>query len=321
MAFGAIRSATLPDPILFDVPSAVDSEDEPLERSSKLRHISPKNLDAMLAQAHAAQWAELVLLGPRVRWSEYVDTWPDALKVAPQGFQLSEPVQDLAGRLYLLTQLTSLNLRGNQIGDDGAKAIASLTGLTSLNLCANQIGDDGAKAIASLTGLTSLDLRGNRIGDDGAKAIASLTGLTSLKLNTNQIGEDGVNAIARLTVLTSLYLRHNQIGVDGAKAIASLTGLTSLDLRDNRIGVDGAKAIASLTGLTSLDLRCTQIGLDGAKALLEAWVDPHRIGRLAILNLQENGDLSAILPVEALYTSDAQAMLAAYRAFRQADAT
>ena len=48
-----------------------------------------------------------------------------------------------------MKQITSLDLGCNNIGDDGAKAIAEhLTNLTSLNLVDNKIGDAGAKAIA-----------------------------------------------------------------------------------------------------------------------------------------------------------------------------
>ncbi len=224
-----------------------------------------------------------------------------------------------------LTGLTSLNVGGNTIGDEGAKAIAaSLTGLTSLDLGSNDIGAEGAKAIAaSLTGLTSLDLRVNDIGAEGAKAIAaSLAGLTSLDLSSNTIGDEGAKAIAAsLTGLTSLDLGSNDIGAEGAKAIAaSLTGLTSLDLDSNDIGAEGAKAIAaSLTGLTSLDLRNNNIRAEGAKMLLDAWSARPDSAQLRRLELRDNGDLSSLLPKEALETSDdAQVILAAYRTFKRA---
>src|SRR5882672_2263328 len=136
--------------------------------------------------------------------------------------------------LCVLTGLTSLNLWDNEIGDDGARALAALTGLTSLNLWDNEIGDDGARALAALTGLTSLNLWDNEIGDDGARALAALTGLTSLNLRGNQIGADGARALAALTGLTSLDLSSNQISDDGARALTALTGLTSLDLVEQR---------------------------------------------------------------------------------------
>ncbi|MEN8236243.1 MAG: hypothetical protein ABFQ95_01645 [Pseudomonadota bacterium] len=166
-----------------------------------------------------------------------------------------------------LTNLTSLRLGSNNIGDTGAKALALLNNLTSLDLYGNKIGDTGAKALALLNNLTSLDLRSNKIGDTGAKALTLLTNLTSLNLWSNEIGDEGAKALTLLTNLTSLNLWSNEIGYEGAKALTLLTNLTSLELWGNKIGDEGAKALTLLTNLTSLDLRYNEIGDAGAKAL------------------------------------------------------
>src|SRR5262249_27880187 len=144
----------------------------------KLKSVSLIELGRLLEQARAEHWQQITLLGPNVRL-EPPDAWP--LKAADQIFQLQATVKGLAGKLQTLSDLTVLNLSGNYIGAEGAKAIAaSLPGLTSLNLGNNNISAEGAKVIAaSLTGLTSLGLESNNIGTDGAKAIAaSLPGLT-----------------------------------------------------------------------------------------------------------------------------------------------
>ncbi len=154
------------------------------------------------------------------------------------------------------------------------------------------LGAGDARALATLTNLTSLDLVGNGLGDDGARALATLTNLTSLELYANDIGDDG------------------------ARALTTLTNLTLLNLGGNSIGDDGARALATLTNLTSLILAGNHIGADGARPLLEAWVDSSTAKRLERLDLRGNGDLSAVLPPEALNTTDAQAILAAYRRFR-----
>ncbi len=107
--------------------------------------ISPDDLDRVLARAHAEQWRELVLLGhdARIPDSGYplADGW-----VGSNVFQLTASVEGLACRLTSLTSLTLLDLWNNDIGDDGARALAALTNLTSLNLDSNNIGDDGARA-------------------------------------------------------------------------------------------------------------------------------------------------------------------------------
>lgn len=223
-----------------------------------------------------------------------------------------------------LTKLTSLDLHDGDIGLDGPRYIAAgLSNLTALDLSANSVGTDGTRALASrLTKLEVLNLAANDIGSAGAKAVAAgLPNLIALDLGGNNIGADGAKAIAaRLTNLTTLDLADNRVGSDGAKAIAShLTKLTSLILIGNDIGPGGAEAIATgLANLTKLDLERTNIGLEGARAVLDAWSSEQRHGKLHFLDLRNNSDLRELLPKEALETTDAQAILAAYRRFTAA---
>ena len=224
---------------------------------------------------------------------------------------------DGAKAIAKLDNLTSLYLDNNVISVDGAEAIANLTKLRSLTLNYNMTGDDGVKALASLTNLTSLHLSGNIIGDDSVKAIAaSLPDLKTLYLDNNSLGAGGAEAIANLTHLTSLNLDYNDIGDDGAEAIADLANLTALHLSNNGIGDGGARAIAQLDSLVSLNLRGNTIGVDGALAILSAWEKRSETHHLVSLDLQENGDLSELLPEEVLSRAhDPQAILAAYRRF------
>jgi hypothetical protein len=145
--------------------------------------------------------------------------------------------------------LTSLDLRNNQITAEGAKAIATALeknqSLASLNLGWNKITIEGAKAVATALeknqSLTSLNLGWNQITDEGAKVIATALkksqNLTSLDLMGNQITDEGVKVIATTLKekqnLTSLYLRGNQITDEGVKAIA-----TALEKNQNLISLD-----------------------------------------------------------------------------------
>jgi nucleoside phosphorylase/signal recognition particle receptor subunit beta len=114
----------------------------------------------------------------------------------------------------------------------------------------------------------------------------------------------------------TLYLRE-PLGTRISK-VAALSGLTSLDLRFNQIGDEGGRALAALTQLTSLDLSFNQIGNGGARALLETWCDAPNSAILRMLNLSANGDMKSLLPLEVLESGDAQSILAAYRAHREA---
>jgi Leucine-rich repeat (LRR) protein len=180
-----------------------------------------------------------------------------------------------------LISLKTLYLGYNSIGDEGTQALASgnLTALTCLNLESNNIGDEATQAIASgnLTALTKLNLVYNDIGAAGAKALASgkLTALEMLDLQVNRIGTEGAKALAsgNLTSLTGLNLGHNDIRDTGSKALTfgNLAALTELALGRNNIRDEGVKAFASgnLTALTKLDLVFNDIGAGGAKAIAE----------------------------------------------------
>lgn len=151
--------------------------------------------------------------------------------------------------------LTSVNLSDNQIGDQGAEALATvLPSMTAfafdLWLIDNQLGDKGAAALAealpSSMGLAGLFLASNEIGDRGAAALAQVlpTGnLCVLNLACNAISSRGAAALAHAlpssTGFSTLVLCFNQIGDDGAAAFAQVlplaTGLTQLTLNDNLI--------------------------------------------------------------------------------------
>ena len=97
----------------------------------QLQRLSEADLDGLIAELRRQGTRELVLLGPNVDLPASVDQWPQELRDKLRIYQFLEPVEDLAERLGALTQLTSLNLRGNKIGDAGAASLAALTQLTS----------------------------------------------------------------------------------------------------------------------------------------------------------------------------------------------
>jgi hypothetical protein len=200
----------------------------------------------------------------------------------------------IACDLKFMAVVTTLDLRFNSIGNEGAKAIAEALKVTAvvttLRLNSNIIGNEGAKAIAEALKVTAvvttLRLNSNIIGDEGAIAIAEALKvnavLTTLRLDANKIGAEGAKAIEEAlkvnAVLTELWFGHNQIGDEGAKAIAEALKLgtavmTTLSLAKNMIGDDGAMAIAEALKanavLIRLVLHHNNIGDDGAKAIAE----------------------------------------------------
>ena len=221
--------------------------------------------------------------------------------------------------LATLDGLESLAVINFDIGAEGARKLAGLSKLSSLDVGYNSIGAEGARELAGLSKLTSLDVRYNSIGAEGARELAGLSKLTSLDVRYNSIGAEGARELAGLSNLTALNVHNNSIGDQGARELAGLSHLTSLDVRANSIGAAGARELAGLSNLTSLNVRNNRIGDAGARAILEAWSTGPAVARRAVLDLRYNGDLSSVLPAEPLNTRDAQAILAAYRRFRQGD--
>ena len=246
-----------------------------------IKRLLQKDLDSLIAQADVENWSQLALIGPNVRVRS-VEDLPEPLRTSDNVFRLAAFDEALTNKLLSLTNLTSLTLWGNDIGDQGAQALAALTNLASLDLWRNRIGDQGAQALATLTNLASLNLRENDIGDQGAQALATLTNLSSLNLRGNDIGDQGAQALAALTNLSYLELGYNHIGDQGARALATLTNLSSLDLGSNGIGDQGAQALAALTNLSSLNLRNNKLSdISFLRALK----------RLTTLGLSENLNL------------------------------
>jgi Ran GTPase-activating protein (RanGAP) involved in mRNA processing and transport len=193
-------------------------------------------------------------------WVEYDGT--------RKGNYRTEGINAIADALRVHGALTSVELRGNQLGDNGWGAIfAAICGskdskITSLDASSENIGPVGGHAVAAMvavTGaLTSIDLSKNNLTDYGenmtgvkelAAALGVNSGLTALDLTFNNLMDEGVSAVCEAiqsnkeTKLASLNFKNNGISPGGANAVAAMVavtgGLTSLNLSDNQLcGLD-----------------------------------------------------------------------------------
>lgn len=136
-----------------------------------------------------------------------------------------------------LPQLHTLDLSENQLGN-GAIALTRcehFTQLQTLNLRGNQIGDDAAIALAHnphLHTLTHLDLGICWLTDVGVQAIANspyIKSLESLNLTLNEITEESIHAIATsqsLSQLRTLHLFGCEISTEAQKQLKQSTTLS-----------------------------------------------------------------------------------------------
>lgn len=142
----------------------------------------------------------------------------------------------------MLPRLHTPRLKGNPLSDEGVMLLAEsallvrmLTRSTHLELRANDIGPDGASALAKCPALarcTSLDLTGNFLGDHGfAALIASpnITNVHTLKLGGNQITDAGISAAVKhlprvLAHLRALDLSGNRLTRQGFALLRGARG-------------------------------------------------------------------------------------------------
>ena len=207
--------------------------------------------------------------------------------------------------MYKRQSLTSLNLRSNNLGAEGAKALAEgvavSTSLTSLNLKYNDLGDEGWCAVFDTlrdnpqNKIKEWDLARQGINPKIAKSLAAYVAvspsLTDLSVaDNNNLGPEGAQAIAE-GVKASKSLKKldmsnggghssGDIKAEGTKYIADALrvsgSLTSINLCDNNISAEGAKAmcdaLSANDSLTRLDVSFNMLdrGGNGVQLLRDA---------------------------------------------------
>ena len=190
--------------------------------------------------------------------------------------------QVLAPSLCMTNRLTTLNLSGNIITVNAAKALAPalkyMTNLLSLDISQTNIGHMSLKvlttSIITMTNLECLNIGCNWVGSDGQNDLVlilqRLTRLKELDMSFSEIGVDKMIAFSPfLTKLKRLNLSANQIAEYFEYPIVSfkMPNLEFLNLAANNItpktAVGFAKSLETMTSLTHLILRHNKIGTDG----------------------------------------------------------
>ncbi|XP_077998347.1 leucine-rich repeat-containing protein 34-like isoform X1 [Glandiceps talaboti] len=190
------------------------------------------------------------------------------------------------------TYVQSIDMRYNDIGDEGAKHIAKLLEetimLRSLNLMCNNIGPEGGRAIATALQtnetLVSLKMNGNKIGNKGGMAFAGIlqvnTTLEELDLGDTDQATESVIAFA--TVLNQnksirhfncnrplLFSHQEETTVHMARMLKVNKTLKELHLQKYDMRNFGAERLVETLieniSLSYLDLSCNRITRDGAK--------------------------------------------------------
>ncbi|XP_015766112.1 PREDICTED: protein NLRC3-like [Acropora digitifera] len=182
-------------------------------------------------------------------------------------------------------QLSGLNLRDNNIGDEGVKQLSNAivnSQLRSLNLRHNNITDEGVQQLSNVLGksqLSSLDLGFNNIGNESVKHLSNVledSQLSTLNLCCSNITDAGVKQLSNVLAksqLSSLFLGFNYITDEGVKQLSNVLAksqLSSLHLGMNNIGDEGVKHLSNVledSQLRILNLYSCNITDAGVKQL------------------------------------------------------
>ena len=224
----------------------------------------------------------------------------------------SAGAKHVAQMLRVNGTLTSLKLRGNQLGDKGWGAIfAAICGnkdskIMSLNAASENIGPAGGKLIAEAlrtsvtSALTRVNVRGNNIEGDVAMQL-SATVLGNLKIE--MFNEIPIKEM-RANSFTELDLKGKLVGVVGGMVVAGLIpimgALTVANLLGNELDAESAKMLAevakqkgiSLCGIqrdqTTADFSNQNLKLPDAILLASDLSQADVTGALTSLNLSSN---------------------------------
>jgi len=184
----------------------------------------------------------------------------------------------LSKAVSMANKLRVLNLSGNKFGDTAIQELSKALPphLEEMDLTGNEIGNEGVKALAAVVKnhpLKELSVGENHIGDTAATHLAEAfgegCGLVALHFTWSDLTDDGASAFAQHLCnqpkLRELWLTNNKIQDAGAlnlsKAMEEHGQLRLLALDKNKI-TDAAimSFVSSLVRMNKKDITCSLLG-------------------------------------------------------------
>lgn len=172
-----------------------------------------------------------------------------------------------AQSLAMLTNLETLDISGNEIGPEGALALAK-SHLKELNIASTPIGE-GIAAFASSSFLIKLDAAVcSNLTDAAVESLFLSKSIKNLNLSNNGLSDKCLKNIVSNTVLEILDLSHNKMDdKDSCYYFAQNNSLKLLNLSGIYIKNEGAALLSKSISLKNLFLIRCAIGDEGALAL------------------------------------------------------
>lgn len=155
-----------------------------------------------------------------------------------------------------LPALTSLNLAGTRVTDEGMRSLARFEALEVLHLGWTDVSDGGLASLSELPALRTIILHGAAVGDAGMVHLARLPMLEAIDVQETAVGDSGVEALLPLAPrLLRLYLGYTLVTDASVANLSRFTRLRTLMLRATRVPASSdaelERALGELGGLAT----------------------------------------------------------------------
>ena len=217
----------------------------------------------------------------------------------------------IPAELGQLTNITNLNLSGNQLTGTIPAELGQLTNLgpspsnrnysyEGLNLSGNQLTGTIPAELAQLTNIANLNLSGNQLTGTIPAELAKITHLRRLDLSGNQLTGTIPAELGQRTYLGSLDLSGNQLTGTIPAELGKITHLRRLDLSGNQLTGTIPAELGQLTKLSQLYLHGNQL-TGTIPAELAQLTNLGRWGRLYLGGNELTGTVPAGLEQQLTY--------------------
>jgi len=255
-----LGSALVVAPILFAWCIEKSKREPEMKRRSRTMSVSRRltswSLGVMLALSSACSVA--IVGWPKSADAEDRDVDLDYLK------GLASKLKDLDSMQF--RALTTLDLSGTSIDDNGLVHLKGLHELAILNLSDTKAGQ-GSKNLGQLARLREVRLDRTRTEDADLENISNIGGLMVLSLERTDVTDNGMKHLARLRELLWLNLNRTRVGSAGLSNLSSLTNVTVLSLADSLVDDIGIISLKKMEKLRSLDLSGSRVSDEGVSHL------------------------------------------------------
>ncbi|MBC8871318.1 MAG: hypothetical protein H8E44_17980 [Planctomycetes bacterium] len=165
-----------------------------------------------------------------------------------------------------LHQLSTLELSGRPITDEGMKALAGLNVLQDLYMEDAKITDESFATIKTMTNLEVLALPATKVKGPGLVHMLELASLRVLNLTDCEIDDDALKPLEKMPQLEVLAIPRTKVTSVGLAHLRPVVKLRVLNLIGCDVDDAGLEHLKGLANLRMLYVRDTKVTLDAIDA-------------------------------------------------------